>query len=1052
VVLALVVAAAAGGQAAPTTSRLSAADRLECQTAIEQVYWRHRGGESSFAEAVPAALIRGKAEDAVRKSLALERYWGVAITAEMLQAELERMASATKSSSVLRELFTVLGNDAALAAECLARPLLADRLIRSNYGRDTRFHGDLRARARDEVANAGPSAMKQMSGEYREWEWRRGRPAEPSGEAAWLGSEAFDEHLRGLDALFAGRSGDVPLGRLSALREDETRLFAVAVLSRSDDRVRLASVEWPKTSFDSWWAEARNEFPSQLASSASGYRLPAITGIECRDDSWLPTAQVLDGRYWHTAVWTGSEMIVFGGSSVVGTVYGDGARYDPATDTWTLISGLGAPSRRERHVAAWTGKEMLIWGGTGDRTGGRYEPVTDTWRPMSTVGAPSPRSHASVVWTGKEMIVWGGELGGTLNTGARYNPATDAWVPLPTPPLAPRAYHVAVWTGKDMIVWAGYDGFIGRMYGDGARYNRATNSWTRISDTGDPNDRFYATAVWTGTEMVVWGGINFPEYDLSGGRYNPVTDTWRPTSLQNAPSLRWLHAAVWTGDEMVVQGGTPGNPVGGRYDPEANRWTPTTPVNSPTNGQGITAVWTGEEMILWGGLDEDSVFHYDGGRYDPAADRWVRTGTMNVPAARGLHSAVWTGSEMMVWGGFAGVFTNTGGLYDPATDSWRTTTTAGAPPGRENAEAAWTGSEAIFWGGDPDGTGSDPGTGGLYNPATDSWRLTTQVNAPTNRYGHTAVWTGSELVVFGGVWADNVAKRYRPSTDTWTNATTVNSPGARDHHGAVWTGTEMIVWGGFINDGSTPTGGRYNPQTDRWRPTNVPQSPPARLWPISVWTGSEAIFWGGLVYGSGEFNDGGRYDPVSDTWRRTSMAGAPSPRVGQGAWTGSELVLWGGEHDSSGGRYNPDSDSWRPTTRVNAPHVRGGGRWSTIWTGAQMIIWGGIIETQEGNLYCASGTPNAAPVAADDSYQTPRRKQLVVGNRVGVLSNDTDANGDLLTAQVVTTPRNGTLTFHSNGAFVYKPKKRFVGRDTFTYRASDGVANSNTATVSITVG
>ncbi len=75
------------------------------------------------------------------------------------------------------------------------------------------------------------------------------------------------------------------------------------------------------------------------------------------------------------------------------------------------------------------------------------------------------------------------------------------------------------------------------------------------------------------------------------------------------------------------------------------------------------------------------------------------------------------------------------------------------------------------------------------------------------------------------------------------------------------------------------------------------------------------------------------------------------------------MLTWGGSFDSSGGRYNPATDSWKPTTKVNAPFERAGGRWSTVWTGEQMIIWGGIDDTQQGNLYCASGVANTAPVA-----------------------------------------------------------------------------------------
>jgi hypothetical protein len=308
------------------------------------------------------------------------------------------------------------------------------------------------------------------------------------------------------------------------------------------------------------------------------------------------------------------------------------------------------------------------------------------------------------------------------------------------------------------------------------------------------------------------------------------------------------------------------------------------------------------------------------------------------------------------------------------------------------------------------------------------------------------------MIVFGGVGTDSVAKRYRPATNTWTNASLVNAPGERDHHAAVWSGTEMIVWGGFINDGVTPTGGRYNPATNTWRPTNVASSPPTRLWPIGVWDGQEMIVWGGYDWLFGQyFDDGARYDPVGDSWAPTTLSGAPSPRIAQGVWSGSELLLWGGANDSSGGRYDPSSDSWRPTTFLGAPHVRGGGRWSTVWTGSQMIVWGGVIETQRGSLYCASGTPNAAPVAANDSYSVARNGRLVVGPEQGVLANDTDANGDALTGILLTTTEHGTLQFNANGSFIYRPNAGYSGNDSFGYRANDGLSNSNRARVRITV-
>ena len=75
------------------------------------------------------AEIQKKVEDYLRNSQALEDYWQRPITADQLQAEMERMASHTKQPEVLRELFEALGNDPFVIAECLARPVLTERLI-----------------------------------------------------------------------------------------------------------------------------------------------------------------------------------------------------------------------------------------------------------------------------------------------------------------------------------------------------------------------------------------------------------------------------------------------------------------------------------------------------------------------------------------------------------------------------------------------------------------------------------------------------------------------------------------------------------------------------------------------------------------------------------------------------------------------------------------------------------------------------------------------------------------------------------------------------------
>jgi hypothetical protein len=115
--------------------------------------------------------------------------------------------------------------------------------------------------------------------------------------------------------------------------------------------------------------------------------------------------------------------------------------------------------------------------------------------------------------------------------------------------------------------------------------------------------------VWTGSQVLFWGGYihdNNLDDDLpmgTGLRYDPVANTLNPISGANAPAPRWTHAGVWTGRELIVWGGMDDVNLldtGARYDPASNTWTPT--AAGPPARSGHAAVWSGEEMLVWGGL------------------------------------------------------------------------------------------------------------------------------------------------------------------------------------------------------------------------------------------------------------------------------------------------------------------------------------------------------------------------------------------------------------------------------------------------------------------
>ncbi len=326
----------------------------------------------------------------------------------------------------------------------------------------------------------------------------------------------------------------------------------------------------------------------------------------------------------HTAVWTGSKMIVWGGEVSVQVdpagVTSTGALYDPAAKTWTPMSTTGAPPPRHSHSAVWTGSKMIVWGGYGDTafesTGGVYDPATDSWTALSTAGAPQARNQHRAVWTGSQMIVWGGLNQVALGTGARYDLAADTWTNMPQG-ASPRFNHSAVWTGSKMIVWGGNDYF--DWHQDGRLFDPAAGWGEQTTLTDTPDRREGQTTLWTGTEMIVWGGFDGGIRLNTGGVLDPATGTggtWSPITVTGAPLGREKHVGVWTGSQMMVWGGcgklgnedscaSPSPPFGdgGFWTPGADggTWTPIPEGEVTTARVNATAVWTGDRVIVWGG-------------------------------------------------------------------------------------------------------------------------------------------------------------------------------------------------------------------------------------------------------------------------------------------------------------------------------------------------------------------------------------------------------------------------------------------------------------------
>lgn len=334
------------------------------------------------------------------------------------------------------------------------------------------------------------------------------------------------------------------------------------------------------------------------------------------------------------------------------------------------------------------------------------------------------------------------------------------WLPIQSTEAindAPRVGHFTVWTGREVLVWGGRAAAGEPVsFGDGVRFDPERGTLRAMSRIDAPAARFQEgdTAVWTGHEMLVLGGRDARGSLRDVAGYSPELDRWR---LISAGALRGGPlSALFTGSEVFVLGNSSGRIEGLRLQTSGAGVAAEGPAAlGPRTGH--TALWTGAEVVVWGGADSASSLRGDGYRYIPTRARWREVRDVGTSGARRGHSAVWSSSEMLVFGGIdqLGRALAAPLAYVPALDAWRPRSAVGAPEPRQGHAAVWAGDAMLVWGG---AAGSEVfSDGASYDPWDDAWtplpplpRTDLADGAQGGRAGAAAVWTGAELVVLGG--------------------------------------------------------------------------------------------------------------------------------------------------------------------------------------------------------------------------------------------------------------------------------------------------------------
>jgi hypothetical protein len=338
------------------------------------------------------------------------------------------------------------------------------------------------------------------------------------------------------------------------------------------------------------------------------------------------------------------------------------------------------------------------------------------WRQINPAPIPAASGMAAA-WTGRQLVVWGGQSGDGHRqgaaAGAAYDPGSDRWAVLPPAPVAGRVGTSAVWTGREVLFWGGQAGQ-DATFADGAAYDPATRRW-RALPAAPIGPRTGHQAVWTGREMIVWGGyptccaIDSVIHDKAAAAYDPAADRWR--RIADVPAL-------WSGDDgtavTVVDGDRPlvwrrGHL--GVYDPATDQWSDipgALPPPEPAPGEARAPSTTGDPAAV-GIAADGEVFTWTGGptgRLDGLAYR-------PSPAAAAAPGATGAWRRTAPFDGQYGAAVTAGGpgrIYAAAgqsarvleyligDDRWEELPLPPIPT-RSAATLVWTGSELLFWGG-----------------------------------------------------------------------------------------------------------------------------------------------------------------------------------------------------------------------------------------------------------------------------------------------------------------------------------------------------------------
>jgi hypothetical protein len=259
-------------------------------------------------------------------------------------------------------------------------------------------------------------------------------------------------------------------------------------------------------------------------------------------DTWRFLARApIPGLSFQVFAWTGTELLVWGRPDAWRQDRPEsvGAAYDPGQDRWRKLAP--GPLTAEGQVAGvWTGTELVVLDGIVDSEPANivhhvaaYDPAADTWRQLPDLVALAPWS-IGLAWTGQDLYAVANP---NEDSSTLHRLDGDAWTPIATPLEGLMTGPELVWTGTEVYTPDG-----------AAAYDPAAGTWRQVAPGAGAGCGQAVNLVWTG-ELILDGPCD---------AYEPAQDRW--WSLPASPDRpREYASSVWTGDRMIIWGGGDGS-------------------------------------------------------------------------------------------------------------------------------------------------------------------------------------------------------------------------------------------------------------------------------------------------------------------------------------------------------------------------------------------------------------------------------------------------------------------------------------------------------------